>query len=543
MSSTQPAAGGATARGAAAGPVQRHLGLALVVIATAQLMVVLDATIVNVALPHVQQALGFSGTGLEWVVNAYALTFGGLLLLGGRAGDILGRRRVFIAGIILFSVASLLGGFATTQAWLLAARAAQGVGGAIIAPTALSLVTTTFPEGPPRNRAMGVYAAMSIGGAAVGLIAGGLLTTYLSWRWVLFVNVPIGAVVAILAPRAFPESERRPGRFDLPGAITSTLGLAALVYGLTSAATTSNGVSHWGDTKVIVSLAAAVVLLVSFVVIEARSPHALMPLRIFRNRNRSAANLIMLCIGTAMFGMFFFLTIFVQTVWGYSALKSGIAFLPMVATIMVMAGASAQLVPRIGARPLLIAGSAIGAGGMFWLSRITEHSTYTGGLLGPLIVTAAGLGMLFMPVTLIALSKVPDRDAGLAASLPNVGQQVGGSIGLALLGTVAWTVVANTARHSAEAAKAAAAAAAKAGHPVHVTTSAAKAATLAIYHHALAVGFSRGFEVSAGIMVIALIVVLAFIRVTRADLAGAQTQLSSPSGDEVTREAVEVELG
>src|SRR6202042_3451205 len=205
MSSTQPAAGSATARGAAAGTAQRRLGLALALIATAQLMVVLDATIVNVALPHIQNALGFSGSGLEWVVNAYALTFGGLLLLGGRAGDILGRRRVFIAGIILFSVASLAGGFATTEAWLLAARAIQGVGGAIVAPTALSLVTTTFPEGPPRNRAMGVYAAMSIAGAAVGLMAGGLLTTYLSWRWVLFVNVPIGVVVALLAPRAFAE--------------------------------------------------------------------------------------------------------------------------------------------------------------------------------------------------------------------------------------------------------------------------------------------------------------------------------------------------
>ena len=542
MSSTQPAAGGATARGAAAGPVQRHLGLALVVIATAQLMVVLDATIVNVALPDIEKALGFSGTGLEWVVNAYALTFGGLLLLGGRAGDILGRRRVFIAGIILFSVASLLGGFATTQAWLLAARAVQGVGGAIVAPTALSLVTTNFPEGPPRNRAMGVYAAMSIGGAAVGLIAGGLLTTYLSWRWVFFVNVPIGVVVALLAPRALAESERRPGRFDLPGAITSTLGLAALVYGLTSAATSPNGVSHWGDTKVIVSLTAAVVLLVSFVFIESRSPHALMPLRIFRNRDRSAANLIMLCIGTAMFGMFFFLTIFVQTVWGYSALKTGIGYLPMVATIMLMAGVSAQLVPRIGARPLLIAGSVIGSGGMFWLSRINEHSTYAGGLLGPMIVTAAGLGMLFMPVTLIALNRVPDRDAGLASSLPNVGQQVGGSIGLALLGTVAWTVVANTARHSAEAAKAAAATAAKAGHPVHVSAAQAKSAAVAIYDHALSIGFSRGFEVSAGIMLIALVVSIAFVRVKRADLAGAQTQLDSPAGDLVTREAIEVEL-
>ena len=384
-------------RAAASADGHRKLGLALVVIATAQLMVVLDATIVNVALPDIAKALGFSGTGLEWVVNAYALTFGGLLLLGGRAGDILGRRRVFIAGIILFSLASLLGGFATTQAWLLAARAVQGVGGAIIAPTALSLITTTFPEGPPRNRAMGVYAAMSIGGAAVGLMAGGLLTTYLSWRWVLFVNVPIGTVVALLAPRALSESPRRRGRFDLPGAITSTLGLAALVYGLTSAATSPNGVSHWGDTKVIVSLTAAVVLLAAFVVIEARSEYALMPLRIFRNRDRSAANLIMLCVGTAMFGMFFFLTIFVQTVWGYSALKTGIAYLPMIAAIMVMAGVSAQLVPRIGARPLLIAGSAIASGGMFWLSRISEHSTYTGGLLGPMLVTAAGLGMLFMP--------------------------------------------------------------------------------------------------------------------------------------------------
>src|SRR5450755_3198274 len=238
MSITQPASGRTGTGAAVAGARQRHLGLALVVIATAQLMVVLDATIVNVALPHIQHALGFSGSGLEWVVNAYALTFGGLLLLGGRAGDILGRRRVFIAGVILFSLASLLGGFATTQAWLLGAPSRQGVGAAIVAPAALSLVTTTFPEGQPRNRAMGVYAAMSIGGAAGGLIAGGLLTTYASWRWVLFVNVPIGIVVALVAPRALGESERHPRRFDLPGAITCTLGLAALVYGLTSAATT-----------------------------------------------------------------------------------------------------------------------------------------------------------------------------------------------------------------------------------------------------------------------------------------------------------------
>ena len=408
----------------------------------------------------------------------------------------------------------------------------QGAGGAIIAPTALALVTTTFPEGPPRNRAMGVYAAMSIGGAAVGLMAGGLLTTYLSWRWVLFVNVPIGVVVALLAPRAIAAEPRgestaqsrsatRRG-FDIPGAITSTLGLAALVYGLSSAATSANGVSHWGDTKVIVSLVASVVLLTAFVLIEMRSKVALMPLRIFRNRNRSGAYLIMLCVGTAMFGMFFFLTIFVQTVWHYSALKTGVAYLPMVATIMVMAGVSAQLVPRIGARPLLLAGSAIGTGGMFWLSRINEHSTYTGGLLGPLIVTAAGLGMLFMPLTLIALSKVEDRDSGLASSLLNTGQQVGGSIGLAVLGTVAWTVVANTARNSAAHAKAAAAAAAKAGHPLHPTSAQLAQAKAAIYDHALSVGFSRGFEVSALIAFLALVVTIAMIRVTREDLAGVQ---------------------
>jgi EmrB/QacA subfamily drug resistance transporter len=513
----------ATRDGAVGQPQQgRRLGLALVVIATAQLMVVLDATIVNVALPHIQRALGFSGSGLEWVVNAYALTFGGLLLLGGRAGDILGRRRVFIAGIILFSIASLLGGFATSQAWLLAARALQGVGGAIVAPTALSLVTTTFPEGPPRNRAMGVYAAMSIAGGAVGLIAGGLLTTYASWRWVLFVNVPIGIVVALVAPRAFGESDRHRGRFDLPGAITGTGGLAALVYGLSSAATTQDGVSHWGDTKVLASLTAAVVLLASFLVIESRSKHALMPLRVFRNRNRSGAYLIMLCVGTALFGMFFFLTVFVQSVWGYSALRTGVAYLPMMATVMAMAGVSAQLVPRIGARPLLLAGSAIATGGLFWLSRINEHSHYASGLLGPIIVTAAGMGMLFMPLTLVALSRVDDKDAGLASSLLNTGQQVGGALGLAILGTVAWTVVSNTARNAAAAAKAATAAAARAGHPLHATAVQAKAAQASLYDHALAVGFSRGFEVSAGIALIGLIVTIVAIRVTREDLAGVQ---------------------
>ena len=248
---------GATGVAGSSGAPSRRLGLALAVIATAQLMVVLDATIVNVALPHIQTALGFSGTNLEWVVNAYALAFGGLLLLGGRSGDLLGRRRIFIAGILLFTLASLLGGFATDQAWLLTARVVQGIGGAFAAPTALSLIAVTFPEGPPRNRAMGVYAAMSVASGAVGLMAGGLLVEYATWRWVLFVNVPIGLIVAFLATRVLPESTRRRGQFDLPGAITGSVGLGALVYGLSYAATTPNGVSHWGDTKVIVSLVAA----------------------------------------------------------------------------------------------------------------------------------------------------------------------------------------------------------------------------------------------------------------------------------------------
>jgi predicted MFS family arabinose efflux permease len=270
------------------------------------------------------------------------------------------------------------------------------------------------------------------------------------------------------------------------------------------------------------SLTAAVVLLVSFVIIEMRSEHALMPMRIFDNRDRTAANIVLLCVGTAMFGMFFFLTIFVEHVWGYSALKTGIAYLPMVGVIMAMAGLSTQLVPRIGARPLLIVASVISTGGMFWLSRINEHSTYVNGLLGPMLVTAAGLGLIFMPATLVALSKVPDRDAGLASSLPNVGQQVGGAIGLAILGTVAWTVVANTFNNSVAAGKAAAAAAAKAGHPLHLTAAQIKAGENQLYDHALSVGFSRGFEVSAGIMVLALIVIIAMVRVTRKDLEGVQ---------------------
>jgi EmrB/QacA subfamily drug resistance transporter len=514
--------GTAVAAGAAATAQRpRRLGLALAVIATAQLMVVLDATIVNVALPHIQNALGFSDSALEWVVNAYTLAFGGLLLLGGRSGDLLGRRRVFIAGILLFALASLAGGFATDQAWLLTARVIQGVGGAMAAPTALSLIAVTFPEGPPRNRALGVYAAMSVAGAAVGLIAGGLLVNYLSWRWILFVNVPIGLAVAALATRVLPESDRRTGRFDLPGAITGSLGVAALVYGLSNAATSESGVSHWGDTKVIVSLVAAAVLLALFGVIEVRSKHALLPIRVLRSRDRTGAYLISLCVGTALFGMFFFLTLFIQNVWGYSPLKAGIAFLPMVGMIMAASGFASQLVARIGARPLMVTGATIMAGGMIWLSRITEHSSYAGGLLGPMLVTALGLGLVFVPLSLVSLTKVGNQDAGVASSLLNVGQQVGGSIGLAVLGTVAWSAVANNLRSSAAAA----------AHSVHAHLSAGQAAALqkTMTDHALAAGFSKGFLVSAGISVLALVITLVAIRVTRQDLAGVDP-LAAPAG-------------
>jgi EmrB/QacA subfamily drug resistance transporter len=504
----QPAGGSGAAR--------RNLGIALVVIAAAQLMVVLDASIVNVALPHIQQALGFSGSGLEWVITAYAVTFGGLLLLGGRAGDLLGRRRVLIAGLVLFSAASLAGGFANSEAWLLTARALQGVGGAMIAPTALALITTTFPEGRPRNRAMAVYSAMSGAGLAIGLLGGGLLTNYLSWRWVMFVNAPIGILTALAAPRVLVESARRRGRFDLPGAITGTAGVAALVYGLSNASTDQSGVSHWGDTKVIVALAASVVLLVSFVLIERTSKHALMPLRILANRNRSGAYLMMLAVATAMFGVFFFLTIFVQEVLGYGALKTGVAFLPFAAGIVVVSAIASQLIPRVGARPLMVAGGIFTTGGMFWFSRLTEHSTYVNGLLGPILVTVLGLGLIFVPLFLTALAGVRNEDSGLASSLLNTGQQVGGAIGLAALGTVVWGGVANSARSQAAQA---AAAAAKAGHPVPAPRPGAQLPP-SILHHALAVGVSRGFVVGAGIALLALIVAVVMVRVRRADLAG-----------------------
>jgi EmrB/QacA subfamily drug resistance transporter len=504
---------GGAALSATAAP--RRLGLALAVIAAAQLMVVLDLTIVTVALPRIQAALGFSGSNLEWVVNGYAVAFGGLLLLGGRAGDLLERRRVFIAGLLVFSLASLLGGLAAGQAWLIAARAVQGAGAAMAAPAALSLIAVTFPEGPRRNRAMAVYSAMAIVGIVVGLIAGGLLVTYASWRWVMFINVPIGLAVAAMAMRVLPRTGRRAGRFDVPGAVTATAGVASLVYGLSNAAATPDGVSHWGDAKVIAALAAAAALLAAFAVIETRSADPLLPFRVLRSRDRAGAYLISLCVGTALLGMFFFLTLFIQDVWGYSALRTGLAYLPFVPVVLAATVVTQQAVTRIGARPLLIAGSAVAAGGMFWLSRITENSGYADGMLGPVLVLGAGLGVLFVVIFLAGLTKVSDSDSGVASSLVNVGQQVGGSIGLAVIGTVAWSAVASSLRSQA-------AAAARAGG--HTTA----AAQTHMYHHALATGFSTGYLVSAGILVLALIIALAVIRIRREDMSGATAE---PAGD------------
>jgi EmrB/QacA subfamily drug resistance transporter len=417
-----------------------HPALALTVIAASQLMVVLDATIVNIALPQIQQSLGFSTTSLSWVLNAYTLTFGGLLLLGGRAGDILGRRRVFIAGILLFTLASFLGGLATSAAWLLAARALQGLGGAVAAPTALALITTNFAEGRERNRAFGVFSAVAVAGGALGLLAGGMLTSWLSWRWVLFVNVPIGLLLAALAPLYITESERQPGRFDLAGALTSTLGMTALVYGFIRAAQ-----DGWSNPAALGSFVAAVVLLGLFLSIETRTRQPITPLHLFADRDRAGSYVVMLALSAAMIGMFFFLTLFVQDVLGYSPLRAGFAFLPITAAIITSSQFAARSLPRIGPKRLMIAGALFGVVGLAWLTQVSVASGYVDGILGPMLVFGLGMGLLFVPSTIIAVSGVPPHEAGAASSLLNVTQQVGGSLGLSILVTVFGTASRNEA--------------------------------------------------------------------------------------------------
>ncbi|MFJ9342854.1 MFS transporter [Streptomyces sp. NPDC101733] len=406
-------------------------GLALFVIASCQLMVVLDITIVNIALPHIQTALGFSTESLSWVVNAYTLTFGGLLLLGGRTGDILGRKRVFIFGVLLFGLASLLGGFSQNSGQLMAARALQGVGGAIASPTALALITTTFREGPARNRAFGVFAAVSAGGGAIGLLAGGILVEWLNWRWVLFVNVPIAVIIAVLARRVLRESERHPGHFDLAGALLSTAGMVTLVYGFIRASQ-----EGWRDPVTIGSFVAAVILLSLFVVNERRSPQPITPLHMFADRNRAGTYGIMLFLACAIFGMFFFLTLFVQNVLGFSPLRAGLAFLPISAMIAIAAGTASQLLPKFGPKPFMVVGALCCAGGLAWLTQTDVDSTYLGSILGPMLIFATGMGLQFVSLTLMALSNVRDRESGAASGLLNTMQQIGGSLGLSILVTV-----------------------------------------------------------------------------------------------------------
>lgn len=418
----------------------RGNAIALLVIASVQLMVVLDITIVNIALPHIQRGLDFSTESLSWVVSAYTLTFGGLLLLGGRSGDILGRRRMFIIGVLLFAFASLLGGVAQTSGELLAARALQGVGGAIASPTALALITTTFTEGPERNRAFGVFAAVSAGGGAIGLLLGGILVEWLDWRWIFFVNVPIGALIVLVTPRWIRESERHPGNFDFLGALLSTLGMVSLVYGFIRAAE-----DGWRDSLTLLAFSLAVVLLTAFVANERRSKQPITPLKMFRDRNRAGTYGIMLCLAAAIFGMFFFLTLFVQNVLGFSPLQAGLAFLPVSAVIAVSAGIASRLLPRFGPKPFMVTGAVLAATGLSWLTLTDVDSTYAGSILGPILVFAFGMGMEFVSLTLMAVSGVAPQESGAASGLLNANQQVGGSLGLSILVTAFGTASRNEA--------------------------------------------------------------------------------------------------
>ena len=416
----------------------RNLNLALVVIALAQLMVVLDVAIVNVALPSIQRELHFAATDLEWVVNAYAIAFGGLLLFGGRTGDLFGRRRMFIIGALMFTAGSMAGGLATSSTFLIAARAAQGVGAAILAPTALSLLAATFSQGTQRNRALGVYSAVSAGGGGIGLLMGGVITNYLSWRWIMFVNVPIGLLLAFAAPRVLIRGEGKPGRLDLPGALTVTAGVSLLVYGLARVAT-----HDWSDNVTRAVLAIAVTLLVTFVALESRGRHPLMPLRIFANRNRSGAYGLSLAIGAALSGMLFLLTLFLQNVLGFSPLQAGFAFLPTALGVVVGAGLTSRVIGRVGPRVPMTTGALLAATGMFWLSAVTVHANYFADVLGPLVVLAIGLGMAFVSTSVTAISGVQPNESGLASALLNVGRQLGGSLGIAIMGTIATTVTRN----------------------------------------------------------------------------------------------------
>jgi EmrB/QacA subfamily drug resistance transporter len=406
----------------------------LIIICLAQFMVVLDATIVNVALPHIQSALGFSEASLQWVINAYTLVFAGFLLLGGRMGDLLGRKRLFMIGLVIFTAASLLNGLSTTSGMLIGFRALQGFGAALISPAALSIISTTFAEGKERARALAVWAAIAIGGSAAGLVLGGALTQAFSWRWIFFVNVPVGIVAFLAALRLVPESkdEHAHKGYDIAGAVTVTGGLMALVYGLVRSA--SHG---WGSTQTIVSFVVSAALLVAFVLIEQRSAEPLVRLSIFRVRSLTTANLSMFLAFSGMFAMFFFNSLYIQRILGFGPLKAGVAFLPFTAGVMLSAGLASSFAPRIGVRPVAATGMVLTIIGMLLFARMPVDGSYASDVLPGMIIGSLGMGAIFMPLTLVATTGLKNKDQGLASGLFNTSQQVGGAVGLAILTTIA----------------------------------------------------------------------------------------------------------
>ncbi|SDC71371.1 MFS transporter [Nocardioides lianchengensis] len=488
----------------------QHLGWALVLICVAQLMVVLDGTIANIAIPFISTDLEIDEANRTWIVTGYALAFGGLLLLGGRLGDLYGRRRLFMTGLILFAVASGLGGLATNEAMLIGSRALQGAGAAMAAPAALALITTTFPAGPSRNRAFAVYAAMSGVGAAVGLILGGWLTGLdpeLGWRLTFLINTPIGLAAALLAPRFLAESEPHPGEMDVPGAITATLGLLGVVYGITRA-----GEDGWGDTWTIASLGSGLVLLVAFGVIESRVAHPLLPFRVFLNRTRASSFVAMFLAPAAMFAMFYFLSQYIQLVMGYSPLHAGVAFLPFCFGIMAAAAIGSNLINHVDPRFLAGVGTLMAAGGLFGFSRLPYDDTFPLGhteasywtdLLPFILVMSFGMGMTFIPLTLTAVHHLRTEDSGIGSGVLNTMQQVGGALGLSILATVFTTVLNNRQDDVA----AAGASGTNPGDPA------------AIASQLFTEGATHAFLVGALMMLAASVIVWVFLDVKHAELA------------------------
>ena len=484
----------------AASPTSRA-GVALAIMLSAQLMIILDATVVNIALPHILTSLRFSRTSLSWVMNGYTLTFGGLLLLGGRAGDILGRRRVFLAGIGLFTLASLVGGLSTSAGMLLAARAVQGAGGALAAPAVLALIVSGFPEGRERTRALGIYMGVITGGSSLGLVLGGVITEWLSWRWVLFINVPIGIAVVAVAPLFVAETPHQTGRFDLAGAVTSTAGVASLVYGFVRAA--ANG---WGDHLTLAAFGAAAVLLAGFLAIESRVRQPITPLRLFADASRSGSFAARLLLLAGMFGVFYFLTQFLQQVMGFSPLRAGVAFLPLTAALFGMSRTAPRLMPRLGAKPLMIIGMMPAIVSLAWLSRVSPATGYWSGVFGPMMLLGIGMGLVFVPLTTASLAGVAPADSGAASSMVNVMQQVGGALGLAVLVAVFGTASRN-AQH----------------HPLAGLTAAAQG------QHVLAHGMATAFGLAALFNLASLLVIVALIRARKLAPQRAEVREEEPA--------------